>query len=161
MLNLEYRVYRANHVYAKLVLGLTLSEIIMVNPLILLLKFAPNALQVISAAEVYGWPRVYRRLCEGTKVLRARGAMQPSQELMVRGVLKESLRFPLRSYELLVNHEVVTFAQNYAERVLHDNNVRIPAFFTSAAKLVIKQTKMGKTLSQLHDLLDKAQKKRK
>lgn len=124
----------------------------MVNPLFLLAKFAPNMLQAIGLAEAYGWHRVYRRLCEGTKLV----GMTRAQEAQIRMMLKESLRFPVRSYDLLRNHEMVSFASQYATRIAEEKNVRVPDFMVNAASFFLKRTKLGK----LHDILERGSAKK-
>ena len=125
----------------------------MVHPIFLLAKFAPNLLQLIGFAEAYGWNRVYRRLCEGTKFV---GGMTRQQQAQIRMMLKESLRFPVRSYDLLRNHEMVSFASQYATRIVEEKNLRVPDFMVSAASFFLKRTKLGK----IHDILEKGSAKK-
>ena len=93
---------------------------VMVHPFFMLAKLAPNLLQLIGFAEAYGWNRVYRRLCEGTKLI---NGMTRPQQAQIRMMLKESLRFPVRSYDLLRNHEMVSFASQYATCIAEEKNL--------------------------------------
>ena len=127
----------------------------MVHPLLLpLVKLAPHALKALGAAEAYGWHRVYRRIGEGTRRL------PQSQQQTVRSLVKDAIRFPLKSYELLTNHELTAFAHAYAVRIIAENNLKVPPFFVWAAKLVVKNSPLAK-VHQAVEMLERQRQKKK
>jgi len=132
----------------------------MVSPL-LLLKFLPNAWQVLAAVETYGYPRLYRRVAEATRHKTLR--LTATQQTTIRGAVKESLRFPVRTYSLLYNHEMVAFGVKWAEEIMKDKQVSalLPPVLVSAASYIIKNTKLGKYQSLIEKLEKEAQKKRR
>ena len=132
----------------------------MVSP-IFLLKFLPNAWQVLAALETYGYPRLYRRVAEATRHKSLR--LSPAQQLTVRDAVKESLRFPVRTYSLLYNHEMVNFGVKWAEEMLRDKQASslLPPALVSAASYIIKNTKLGKYQSLIEKFEKEEQKKRR
>lgn len=79
--------------------------------------------------------------------------MPKAQQANVRSLIKESLRFPMRSYELLLNNDMINFSKQYASRILEEKNldIKVPPFFITIAKVFFKRTPVGK----FHELLEK------
>lgn len=103
---------------------------------------AKNAtvINALAAAELYGYHRCYRRLLEGTKVLK----LSKAQESMLKDNIKMSMRFPSTAYNRLINTETYNIAERYAEYIVKSADGKVPPFFVSIAKYMLKKSSFGK-----------------
>ena len=122
----------------------------------LVLSFlAKNATVVnaLAAAEAYGYPRIYRRLLEGMKIIN----IPVEQRKPIKITIKESIRFPSTAYNVITSSETSNFLLKYLEYTNSHINANIPPFFLIIAKILAKKTPIGRIL----DLLEKSARKNK
>jgi hypothetical protein len=100
------------------------------------------------AAELYGFPRLYRRLAEGVRT-----HVPSSQQQGVRTALKKSFRFPKQAATLLSDSRGIKFLQHFGEDVLASNNM--PPFMRSLAKLIVANSPFSTVLNWIHKLRSK------
>ena len=103
-----------------------------------------SVLNLLTAAETYGYHRCYKRILEG-----ARAAKIPiAQRKLLQDGIKQSLRFPLTAYQTLTKSELYAVIQVYAKTVVETAELdkRIPPFFLPVAKFFLKKTTAGKWL---------------
>ncbi len=100
------------------------------------------------AAQTYGFPRLYKRLSEGVKVL-----VPKQQQVVVRDAIKLGIRAPVEMYKLSTNLPLVQFLKSYAEMVAQGSVLsKTPPFVVSFAQALMRKTSFGKVL----DILEKA-----
>jgi hypothetical protein len=89
-----------------------------------------------------GFPRVYRRLLEGLN----NSPISPSNKRIVRGRLKDAMRFPDTAMTVLSQNETIDFLTSYANQISTSMSNKLPPFFLIFAKMVAKQTPFGSIL---------------
>lgn len=87
---------------------------VFINPLaypLLILAKKASAYAFLEAGNKYGWPRMYRRLAEATRVY----IPEKSRRIHVNELLKVSMRTPSRVMTVLNDHDVMVFARRITE----------------------------------------------
>jgi hypothetical protein len=98
-----------------------------INPLIIVPLYILKKVAVYKLAERYGFPLVYRRLCEGIRSTVPKGG-QPH----VRNMIKASMRYPSTALNKLNDSETVLFLKTYAQYIA-DKSPNVPAFMVTLA----------------------------
>ena len=110
------------------------SVIARFHPALLIPLFVVKKLSIFKAAQLYGFPRVYRRLAEGI-----RDIVPVSEQAAVRSAIKNSMRFPNTAVNLVENSNVVNFITKYCKIVIDKSPYNLPPFFLSLAKQVVAE----------------------
>ncbi len=123
-------------------------------PLLILAKKA-TGYAFLEAGHKYGWPRVYRRLAEATRVY----IPDFSRRQNVNEMLKTSFRTPARIVNLLNDHDVMVFARKVVDGAnearqhpsLKEFN-KILDFLLPLIEAVTRRTGVGRLFSWLTSL---------
>lgn len=95
------------------------SRIQYINPLIivpLLLKKTA----VMYAADKYGWTKIYRLLIVGIK----KHIPEKKNQKIVQALVKDSIRMPTKTWNLIQNQEATKFAKKYAEELNEAHGIK-------------------------------------
>ena len=123
-------------------------------PLLILAKKA-TGYAFLEAGNKYGWPRVYRRLAEATRVY----IPEISRRRNVNEMLAASFRTPARIVNLLNDHDVMAFARKVADGAnearqhpsLNEFN-KILDFLLPLIEAITRRTGAGRLFSWLSSL---------
>jgi hypothetical protein len=115
-----------------------------------------NVATMIVAANEYGYPRIYRRLLEGLKLISINN-INNNQRILLKQHMKSTIRTPSNIYNIVSNHEVTEFMSRYIALLLQHEKIRnVPPFMITLAKIIAKRTTLGKYV----DLVEKTLKKK-
>lgn len=115
-----------------------------------------NVATMIVAANEYGYPRIYKRLLEGLKLISINN-INNNQRTIIKQQIKLAIRTPSNIYNIISNHEVIEFISRYIALLLqHEKIKNVPPFMFTVAKIIAKKTTLGKYV----DLIDKTIKKK-
>jgi len=101
----------------------------MVNPFFILAPLLMKKTFFLTAAQAYGYPRIYRRLLEANKKLIA----DKQQRVYIRGVLRQGMIAPMTISQHLDNKDLVAFISKLSAYVLKEASTSSPAASSSAS----------------------------
>ena len=96
---------------------------------------------VYKLAERYGFPLLYRRVCEGI-----RSTVPEEGQVQVRSAIKASMRSPGKAFSLLNDSKVAAFLKTYAQFII-DKSPNVPQFMTTIAQALLKESGISKAWS--------------
>lgn len=93
----------------------------MVHPFLILGALLVKKAAIFTAAEMYGYPRIYRRCLEGIKYLN----VPKSQRSNIQSTIKLAIRYPSQAYKIFSNTDTRNFIQDYSNLI---NSPSTPTF---------------------------------
>lgn len=106
---------------------------------------------LLTHSPYLGFPKVYKRLLEGLN----KSSLSPSSRVIVRDGIKSAMRFPDTAATVLVKNETIGFLTNYANQVSTSASNKLPPFFVTFAKMIVKKTPFGSVMDYFNDLQKK------
>mmetsp|Transcript_24842 Transcript_24842/g.42055 ORF Transcript_24842/g.42055 Transcript_24842/m.42055 type:complete len:154 (-) Transcript_24842:99-560(-) len=114
-----------------------------------LLKYLAANTTVVNAyvaADLYGFPRLYRRVLE---VLKADTHLSQSQKKVVASNIKHAIRVPSSAYTAILESHTVAFLAREAEALANTTNVHVPPAAIAVAEMLFKRTQFGRAVDVL------------
>ena len=119
-----------------------------------------SALTIYNTASAYGWPRVYKRILEQTKL----HVKSIDDQKHIQYVVRSAIEKPAEMYIFLKDSKVVDFAEKYINSVNNNNNTNViknpPSFLYSFASIFVNAFTPLKFLSALGREAEKGIKKK-
>ena len=124
-----------------------------------------SALSIYSAASTYGWPRVYKRILEQSRI----HIQSPQDQKTIQYCVRSAIEQPTEMYIYLKDSKVVDLAQKYIQsNTEYGDNIKMnsnknspPTFLYSWAKIFVQALTPLKFLSALGKEAEKKLAKRK
>lgn len=120
-----------------------------INPLFVLpvmIAKKAAAWAFVEAGSTYGWPRVYRRLLEGTNIY----IQSKPQRARVKSLIKEAIVIPGRAHKLVFDSEAVAFAEKMVSSARNSpqfkEHTKFLDFLLPLLESFLKRTGIGRTV---------------
>ena len=121
----------------------------LINPLFVLPLFIAKKAAVwafVEAGSKYGWPRVYRRLLEGSKIY----IHSKPQRARVQGLIKQAIVIPGRAHKLVFDSETMEFAEKMVRNAKNTpqfkEHAKFLEFLLPFLDSFLKRTGIGRTM---------------
>jgi hypothetical protein len=114
-------------------------------------RFPTAAVIYVVFCVMKGFPRVYRRLVEGMKILN----IPKSQQVTIKSGIKLAMRQPTQALNVIARPEIKEFAEAYSQ--YSKKAAEIPDFMVKLSLEMVKQSEslLGRTIRETNGVISK------